>query len=127
MCENCQEWFHGVCLSIPKSAAESIPQYLCLLCEQRKDSLTTSHHHSRFIHGQRISYSRFLQFLKEGESLPVNMEERNVMEHFRIKIDDWFKKYDKLISKIVECLNGKSYNRQRTNGKILTYNGNYFI
>lgn len=38
-CDNCEEWYHGDCISITEVDAKKIKKYFCLLCIERNPSL----------------------------------------------------------------------------------------
>jgi hypothetical protein len=93
MCENCKEWFHGKCLKISKSTAEKISQYICLACIRRKD-LTPMSYHYEFFNNKRIGFQKFIEFIREGEEIPVIFGEMDSLYQFRERVDAWKLKYE---------------------------------
>ncbi|XP_003742083.1 CXXC-type zinc finger protein 1 [Galendromus occidentalis] len=42
-CDNCNEWYHGDCISITEQFAKSISKFFCLICRTNNPSLKTIH------------------------------------------------------------------------------------
>jgi dihydroneopterin aldolase len=91
MCEICKEWFHGMCLQIIKTNADKISQYICLSCSRRRDNFIGNYHQD-FLNYKRFSWTFFLDFIEEGEQIPVVFEELDTLKEVQSKVFKWIEK-----------------------------------
>uniref|UniRef100_T1KQN6 CXXC-type zinc finger protein 1 n=1 Tax=Tetranychus urticae TaxID=32264 RepID=T1KQN6_TETUR len=43
-CDNCDEWYHGDCISITEQLAKTMTKFYCLICRDRNPSLKIQYH-----------------------------------------------------------------------------------
>ncbi|XP_030049773.1 CXXC-type zinc finger protein 1 isoform X2 [Microcaecilia unicolor] len=46
-CDNCNEWFHGYCISITEKMAKAIREWYCLQCREKNPSLEIKYRHKK--------------------------------------------------------------------------------
>ena len=101
ICEKCKEWFHGKCLDMPKSVADSISNYYCLCCS-RKFDLPKESYHKQFFEIKRVSLNELVIMIEEGKKANCYFEEIEVLEDIKIRSELWNKKFYKLLDEITE-------------------------
>ncbi len=101
MCENCREWFHGICLHITKQASSKIASYLCLGCSKRKDVSTTIYH-GEFLNNKRVEYSKFLEYLSEYQYILPKITEYDMLMEIKVKMENWMLQYNKTLNQVFE-------------------------
>jgi len=100
MCENCNEWFHGICVHITKQASSKIASYLCLACAKRKD-ISISNYHGEFLNYRRVEYSKFLDFISEYDFVLPKIYEYEVLLDVKSKMVCWMEKYKQLLKELL--------------------------
>lgn len=104
MCENCKEWFHGMCMRLSKSNVEKISNYICLACSRRKDILTVNYH-GDFINYKRVNYKKFLEFMDQCKSINAYLYEYGLLCSLKQKMEKWQGEYHILIKDLFEFSN----------------------
>lgn len=100
MCENCERWFHGKCIKLPKSNADLIKQYYCLCCSRRKDC-TNTQYHSAFYSQKRAGYDELLEFISEGEKYMAIFPQMEALYNIKNKAASWIERYNQALEQIV--------------------------
>ena len=107
VCEKCKEWFHGKCLAMPKSVADNISNYYCICCSRKYD-LPKENYHKQFFEIKRVNLKDLVSMIEEGKKAKCFFEEIEILEDIKIRSEIWNKKYNKLLTEVIENYNQKN-------------------
>ncbi|KAI9262682.1 hypothetical protein BY458DRAFT_515088 [Sporodiniella umbellata] len=108
-CDTCKEWYHDVCVKLPRGVARSTTSYVCPICtgDEYKPNL---HSFSRQPSLEEIK--ELIDFAQQSKFLPKNYETissiYSCMQTFEGRVQAFLSHYQdkKVIQKYIRCLEG---------------------
>ena len=64
-CDHCQDWFHGHCVGVTKTEADTMETYVCPNCQEKGQGHPTAQ--------KTLTHDDFLRMLKIVRSLKVGV------------------------------------------------------